>query len=192
MRRPIVLFDCDGVLSDMAAEMLRIASMLFGHNPDPALLKEWDVCKALGLTKAEEELIYREMDVPGWAQKLQVIEGAKEAVKEIESVADLYVLTAPVWSSPTWGFDRCQWLKREFDIGYKRVIITHAKYLVHGDVFLDDKPSNVHAWQEKWGTEGLGLVRHYDYTHGDHMHLPRTHEWGHVIEHVRRVAEMLK
>lgn len=187
MRRPIVLFDCDGVLSDMAVEMLKIASRLFGHNADPALLREWDVCKALGLLPAEEDMIYREMDAPGWAQQLQVIEGAKEAVKEIEEVADLFILTAPVWSSQTWGYDRCQWLKQHFDIGYKRVIITHAKHLVHGDVFLDDKPSNVGNWQDKW-KDGKGLVRHYDYTHGDLMHLTRTHDWKQVVRHVHDIA----
>lgn len=191
MRRPVVLFDCDGVLSDMATEMLKIASRLFGYNSDPTLLKEWDVCRALHLTKAEEDQLYGEMNAPGWAKQLQVIEGAKEAVEEVMEIADLYILTAPVWSSPTWGFDRYAWLHEQFGIGYKRVIITHAKHLVCGDVFLDDKPSNVHSWQLKW-TEGQGLVRHYDYTHGDITHLLRTHSWDDVIKHVQRVAEMLK
>lgn len=36
MRKPVVLLDVDGVLSNMANEMLKIASRLFGHNPDPA------------------------------------------------------------------------------------------------------------------------------------------------------------
>lgn len=189
MRRPRVLLDCDGVLSDCAGGMLREAAQLFGINPDVALMRQWDVCKSLGLTQAQEDMVYRQMDRPEWAYNLEVLPGSQEAIKRIEEIADVYIVTAPVWSSPTWDYDRRKWLLHHFNIGYKRVMIGHAKFMCRGDLFVDDKPSTVHAWKEEHPTdEHLGLVWHYDYTYNDHKHLIRVTEWAHLIRHVESMV----
>jgi hypothetical protein len=65
-----------------------------------------------------------------------------------EELGEIYIVTSPWNSNPTWTHDREEWLYRNFGIPYNRVIHTSAKYLVRGDVFIDDKASAVAKWRD--------------------------------------------
>jgi 5'(3')-deoxyribonucleotidase len=184
VQRKRVLLDCDGVLSDCVKGMAVEAEKIFGLKaPNPR--KHWDLCTDLNLTKEQEGQMWRAMSQLGWADHLEVLPGAKEGVRELQKIADVYIVTAPVYSSPTWVHDRYAWLRREFKIDHKHVVITHAKYLCRGDVFVDDKPVTVENWVHHH-PDNHGLVWNYSYTEDDHPHLPRAFNWADVIERAEK------
>jgi 5'(3')-deoxyribonucleotidase len=187
MRQLEMILDCDGILADCAQGMLQLAESLFGVKATADQLEQWDVCRALGLTKEQEDKLYYEIEKPGWIESLPVLPGAQDAVAHLQTLGLVTIATAPIWSCPTWGYERRRWIASKFGIGYKRMMIGHEKFRIVGDLFLDDKPVTVDLWQKRWPL-GVGRVWRYPYTDQDHTHLPRVQNWAEVIA----LAEQLR
>jgi 5'(3')-deoxyribonucleotidase len=119
-----------------------------------------------------------------------VYPGAVFGVREIEKVADVYIVTSPWNSNPTWTHDREHWLEANFGIPHSRVIHTSAKYLVRGDFFIDDKASALDAWMERGGWGRKGVAVHWETPHNRREGWlgPSTNQWAELAEMVARVA----
>lgn len=146
--KPRFLCDCDDVVANYvqgfvsAVVALGIRDIKYDHPFD-----EWDLSKSLKLTEVEDDAVYSLINLPGFAQRLNPLEGAVHGVKEIMKICDVIWVTSPLRSSPTWAYDRAQWLDKYFGAGQK-IVSTHEKYAVDGDFFLDDKPKHTKLWQE--------------------------------------------
>jgi 5'(3')-deoxyribonucleotidase len=69
--------------------------------------------------------------------------------------------TAP-WNNPSAWSDKLEWVQKYLgDVAEKRLILTHHKYLVQGDVLIDDRRKR-----------GAGAFSGY------HMHFGHDHETG--------------
>lgn len=150
MTKPIVLLDCDGILTNYAAKTVEVLNSLKlrpepfveeditnweGSNfvPKHRLDEYWDVCRAEGFVSSM--VPYME---------------AQEAVYQLKCVAEVVVVTSYLKRSPTWVHERDRWLKKHFDIEPDHVIHTRAKQHVSGHVFVDDALKNVTRWQLEW------------------------------------------
>ncbi|MGB1016084.1 MAG: 5' nucleotidase, NT5C type [Nannocystaceae bacterium] len=151
MTRPTVLLDVDGVVADFTAQILRLTHSLFDRRFTPEDVTEWDYKSALGLSDKEWRLVSTIIGSKDFAFELPVYPGAISGVQDLAKVADIYFVTSDWRTSPTWVYDRNRWLELRFgrELG-KQVIHTSHKHLVRGDVFVDDKPSNVAAWASAW------------------------------------------
>lgn len=146
--KPRVLLDCDGVLCDLMTPTLRVINE---YDREPrglplytlADLTHWEVYSALNVSASTRALCRDMWNSPGFARGLLPYAGAVEAVRELKTFADVYVVTSANHESPTWMYDRVQWLQEHFRIGPHRVVFTDAKHLVEGDMFVDDKRDNV-------------------------------------------------
>lgn len=92
---------------------------------------------------------------PNYFLNLKVINGAKEAIERLSKVYDVYFLSTPQWSNPDSYKEKRLWIEKIFgDLGFKRLILSHAKHLSAGHYLIDD---NVHdGFQGKhihFGTE---------------------------------------
>lgn len=159
MSRKIVLLDVDGVLADFEGMLIAAAESVVPRSLNTKLLgrPQWDLVKELGLTKEEETKLYDEViDKPRAALNLEPKVGAVYGVRKLDTIANVYFCTSPVESSPTWDYDRRLWLTKYFGKDYmgvpfgRKAIFAKFKYLVRGDVFVDDKPSNVKDWAKAW------------------------------------------
>jgi 5'(3')-deoxyribonucleotidase len=154
MKRPIVLLDCDGVLSDFysgcraalrardlhtAADSIRADRSLFG-----------------GMTPEAAKVLRDAIEAPGFAAGLEVHAHAQEAVRELSSLCEVVYVTAPWIGSATWASERAAWLAEHFGARKGQVISTHAKWLVRGDIFVDDHLPNVREWA--FGNEGATVL----------------------------------
>lgn len=83
-----------------------------------------------------------------------------------------------------WVFERTEWLKEHFDIDLRHVIHTSSKYLVHGDVFLDDKPDHVEGWRREH-PNGLAMLWHTSNTRTLGMDDLRVKSWDEVVKRSR-------
>lgn len=82
----------------------------------------------------------------GFCTNLKPYPSAVAGVLKLVEVADVTFVTSPMVTSRHWVYERSEWLKHHFgDLG-KRVIHTHHKEFICGDIFIDDKPQHVRDW----------------------------------------------
>lgn len=158
-----ILIDCDGVLCDFVG---RVIAGIHQHshkhrerNVGPADVYQWDIWKALDVDLGTKRMVISEIIcAEGFCRDLLPYEGATQAVKQLAKDHDVYFCTSDWRTSPTWVYDRNEWLRNYFGftLGGK-VVHTSHKHLVKGDVLIDDKPDNLTVWGTAHGTEGALL-----------------------------------
>lgn len=159
MKRKLrVLLDVDGVLTtgflDYACELLRERGFSEAH---PGNVSQWDFMAQFDIPRYVEEEVNAILAQPGMYDRFKPSEWGRLFVQSMRLAGhDVYALTAP-WSGKTWHSDRDAWLLKHFGIQRKRVIHCSDKFVVSGDVLLDDRAENVQRWQEA-NPRGLGIL----------------------------------
>ena len=176
-----ILIDVDEVLADFQTPVLKVMSQLFGSDVRKEHFKTWDIFE--NLTKEQVQSVFSHINVTGFCSALEPTPGSQDAIEKLKGLGDVYIVTSPVLSSPTWVHERSEWLWRYFSIPSKHVIHTSAKYLVRGNALLDDRPDHIRNWKTE-NPEGLGMMWHIPNT----AELPhddiRVKSWQEVIEKV--------
>ena len=79
-------------------------------------------------------------DIPGIFSKMKPVEGAIEAMHELQKHYDLYILSTAPWGNPSAWADKVRWVTEHLDdVFHKRMVITHRKDLCQGDYLIDDR-----------------------------------------------------
>ncbi len=79
--------------------------------------------------------------IPGLFAEMDPIPGALEAYRKlVKRGHDVYLLSTAPWMNETaWG-DKCGWVKKHLgDVAKKRLILSHHKHLLRGDILVDDR-----------------------------------------------------
>lgn len=100
-----------------------------------------------GLDRQSEETLKeyegRLDEIPGLFANMLPVEGAIEAMHELQKHFDLYILSTAPWKNPSAWSDKVKWVTRYLDdVFHKRMIITHCKNLCQGDYLIDDRGKN--------------------------------------------------
>lgn len=156
-----VLLDVDGLLADFTSSALEVVAKVVGRRYALADVVCFDFCDALGLPKASRRAVMNTIaHTPGFARDMEPCDGAIKGVAQLRAMADVYIVTTPWPGSPTWEHERREWLAERFKIDHKHVLQGDPKFLVDGDMFVDDRSGNVRAWLAErptkcgvfWGT----------------------------------------
>jgi 5'-nucleotidase len=88
-----------------------------------------------------------EDQVPGLFGLMDPIPGAIEAVTELTTLFDTYVLSTVPWGNTSGASQKIEWIQRHFGKEkstplWKRVILSHHKHLNKGDFLIDDRRHN--------------------------------------------------
>lgn len=179
-----VLLDCDGVLADFVSAALDIVWEEFGLRFQPADVTEFDIMKSLGFGPDDSARFKRLVGgEEGLASTLAVYPGAREGVDRLRAIAEVYIVTSPFGSNPTWTHDREKWLKKHFDIGSKHIVHTSAKHLCVGDVFVDDKTEACVAWQAEH-PNGVAVQWATPHNRRDGWNGASTNDWAKLLRYV--------
>ena len=82
-------------------------------------------------------------EIPGLFAKMKPMEGAIEAVHELQKRYDLFILSTAPWKNPSAWSDKVEWVTKYLDdVFHKRLIISHRKDLCQGDYLIDDRGKN--------------------------------------------------
>ena len=69
---------------------------------------------------------------------LDVIPGAYHAVKHLYENHDVFIASTPPWTRPQVWAEKRLWIEVNFPYLKRRIILTHRKDLLIGDVLIDD------------------------------------------------------
>lgn len=84
-------------------------------------------------------------DIEGFFLDAPPIRGAIECVTKLSqsNKFDLYIATSAPWNNPSSLTDKRIWIENHFgDLFKKKLITTHKKDLLIGDILIDDRPNN--------------------------------------------------
>lgn len=100
-----------------------------------------------GLAQVSEEIKKeyegRLDEIPGVFGLMKPIDGAIEAMHELQKHYDLFILSTAPWKNPSAWSDKVMWVTKYLDdVFHKRMIITHRKDLCQGDYLIDDRGKN--------------------------------------------------
>ncbi len=192
--RPTLLLDVDGPLANFTRSYLDAFEDVTGRaitveQVDRFAINECpffsDAATDMAIPVAKlREMVESYVSLSGFCKDIPVQHGAPSAVARLSEVADVYALTSPWHSSRTWAYERTAWLWENFQIPAKRVVLTASKYLMRGDVLLDDRASHVEEWGKAWPDGDAVLFdMHHNKTEGEGL---RRGGWADVIEAVER------
>ena len=69
---------------------------------------------------------------------LDTIHGAKEALMRLDQDFNIYIASTPPWSRPDMWAAKRRWLEEHFPYLKRKLILTHHKDLLKGDILIDD------------------------------------------------------
>jgi len=119
MKKKIVYVDMDGVLVNFKSGIEQLSE------------------------KTKQQYENRLDEVPGIFSLMTPVKNAIEAITELHSYYDIYILSTAPWENPTAWSDKLLWIQKYLPkIGYKRLILTHNKQLNKGDYLIDDRRAN--------------------------------------------------
>lgn len=199
--KPTLLLDVDGVLADFPALYRELARTVVDRALPPYELQtQWRMHDALGLSERETKRVDARLLESGVAQTIRPYPGVIDNVKALMQEADVVFVTSPIEISPTWCYDRTCWLVRHFGMyAGERVVHTYEKQYVSGNLFIDDKPSNIAKWLKHWAVRGgtVGVSRIallWDWPFNSEENDPstagmrRSHDWDEVMSIVRNIG----
>lgn len=157
MRKPVILLDVDGPLTEGFMEQMCVILRDEGiEEAYPHFITDWDVCKGFGVPHSITTRAYERMREPGVCLGFRPNEGAREFVENIRRWAKVLAVTAPLNGSPTWAQEREVWLTDHLDFKVEEVISARDKTHVYGDILVDDKVKTIRSWAARWhGSEGI-------------------------------------
>lgn len=151
------LIDCDGVVADFSRHVIECT----GSSLTPADITEWNIFKLVGEADGGGKMrhAYDLMEDTEFWRSLPLLEGAEEGIRKIKEAGhDVYWVTSPWPTCSGWDVARREWLCSNFEWATNdHVIITSAKYVCLGDVFIDDHIKNVEKWKQ-WHPTKSGLL----------------------------------
>ena len=96
--------------------------------------------------------------IPGFYRDLEPLPGALDAWHYLFDNYDVYIASSPSWSNPSSWIDKRLWVANHLGPkSKKRLILTHNKGLLDGDILIDDniwngvedfKGTHIHFGQE--------------------------------------------
>lgn len=130
MKKLTLLIDMDGVVADFRKAILDNSSITSNEFDNPTIETE---------NKVDEYCISN----PTIFETLEPIEGAIEAVTKLFDKYDVYFCSTPMYLVPESYKSKRLWLEKYFGpLAARRLILTHRKDLIKGDILIDDRKVN--------------------------------------------------
>lgn len=186
MHKAELLLDCDEVLGDFLSSALPIISKHAKKEIATHHLTEWDIFA--GLPDKIEKKCYREFSKKGFCQNIKPFEDAQKIMPTLLEEAEVYIVTSPLRST-YWHQERVDWLRTHMGIPSNRVILTSAKHMVQGDIFVDDRPLNIERWEQR-NPGRYAFLWDRPFNRGA-KHLTRAKSWKDILKVVRSVNKTL-
>ena len=185
--RPVVLLDCDGVLSDFITATLDVLRQRTGQTFQHDDISTWEVFASLPEElQLHKSKVYDYLKKEGGCLGIPLYAGAQDGVERLQAIAEVIIVTSPFKGSPTWTHERELWLEKYFHIQHENVIHAKRKEFVSGDFLIDDKPDNLRAWRTTHPNGRAIYWKNPKFSEPTPGYVLCTQSWDEVIEEVKR------
>lgn len=172
-----ILLDMDGVVVDFLGPLLEQYNHLTGEGVNMSDITEYQTAKFV----KKRGILMGIKDAPGFIRNLQPLPGALESIEKLHKVGHDIVFVSNATNGPTSGHEKREWLK--YYLGHlwnkPQLVLTYHKYLVKGDVMLEDNPENL----EKLDKEVIPILYHHTYNSSD-KRFRRVFDWSQFVKWV--------
>jgi 5'-nucleotidase len=182
----IILIDCDGVLANFNEMAFRLIKNQF--NIDVKCDgKNWDYFSYPNIKSISSKIWDDICNTPRLIRDIKKYNYADEFINRLREIGSVICLTS-IPRSRFYPSERFEWLMEELGFDRKDIILCHRKYLVKGDVLIDDKPSNIITWHQQWkGFPILWKTPGWDMNHVENLSgILNTGSVDLVIEHLQQ------
>lgn len=132
------------------------------------------------------EFDHRRMYEPGFFFKLEPIDGALVAIRQLIGLGyDVQILSQPVADSYFSYSDKIRWIGCYFPELLHKVNLTQDKGLFKGDYLIDD---NSFKWKEKFEANG-GKFVHFLYNPGTYTQISNKEQWEQIVNFFKQEVE---
>lgn len=161
--KPIVFIDMDGTINKFWEAFTATYNTLYGKNEFLKASDLWSYSVAECLSGHEDDEIDRAiMTRSDFWLNIPAQEHAIEVLERMYDRYDCYILTTPWNGYPDCVRDKMEWMRRKFPFfSTKKMIFTHHKNLLKGDVLIDDHPKNISNFDGKVATIDFPYNRGY-------------------------------
>lgn len=137
----------DGIIVNLTQKWLNLYNRDHDAQLEIADIKEWELSKSVKKGVKINDYLY----TPNFFLDVDPIEGALEGLKAIQDAGHhLVILSAPSWPGNS-ATDKITWMQRHAPFVNKRdIILGHNKFLVRGDILIDDSPTNIQSYRAHW------------------------------------------
>jgi len=138
--KPIVLVDMDGVLADFDAALWNVITE---QEIPTNCTRETQRVRFLhdAVSKEDRPRIRAIVEECGWFRNLPLIPGAREGLRALEDLAEVWICSKPLEPNRTCRDDKANWIEEHLGPRWvDRLILAPDKSLVRGDILLDDAP----------------------------------------------------
>lgn len=147
-----ILVDMDGTIADWGKKWDDILDRHYPMSAVPRHAEQRSFDLRAGLNESDLEVVDAVMNWPNFYRDLEPFPGAVEALREMVEVGHtVFLVTSPTVTNHTCSQDKLEWAEDHIGVGWsKRVIITHDKTIISGDVLIDDKPDITGDVKPSW------------------------------------------
>ncbi len=192
-KTPDILIDCDGVMGDTVGDVIALVNSKLGTSFKRDDVNLHEIFLSLGIPDKEyiwdDDVAYN-----NFCLKMSHYPEAKAAVKELQSFCNVYCVTAPGAVSP-WMHERVEWLAQNMGIGKRNIIQTHAKYMVAGNMLIDDRADHIIKWKDRWWNDRRAIGVLFETPYATVANLPEnypaivTNDWNKIIDLAKELAK---
>lgn len=139
----VILIDMDNVVADLMAKWLAVYNAEYGDDLKAEQIITWNIENFA--RKCSPKEFHQIVERANFFADLAVYPHAVDVTHRLQHDGhDLWFVTATPYENPTGGFDKQNWVQKHFPhIGRSKVIQTHNKQMVKGDILFDDGPTNL-------------------------------------------------
>lgn len=143
--KPILLVDLDDTITDLVTDWIRIYNETYGDNLKVENVTEWNIGK---FTLVGEKM-YDILKNPNLFKNVKIRTGATETLEWANEYFNIQIVSA---TSPYTYLDKANWVKEHLPFLADSFSAIIPKYLLKGDIMIDDKPDNLEYF------DGLSIV----------------------------------
>lgn len=180
MKRATLLIDMDSVITDLMSKWFSAYNEAYDDHLTVDQLTGWNTHQKV--KKECGSKIYEFLEQPGFYRDLRPLPQALEVIKRLNERYDIFIVT----TSPINAFkDKTEWILEYLPfIGAEKIIFTHFKHKIKGDILFDDAPHNLISFQN----EG-GIAVAMDYPYNRDINCLRVSGW---LQFENNVGQWLK